>query len=88
MFLATVRVLSALFSELGVAGQGFGHTFTSIHTTLYPGNVRNLRSQMLKWGYPLSSDSRQLLTLQGHRVNDVWFFNIGVVKQIEYVVMA
>lgn len=55
--------------ELGVAGQGWGHT----HTTLPPGNVRNLRSEVLRWGYHLSSDTRQL---QRRLVNNAGFRNI------------
>lgn len=43
---------------------------------------------MLRWGYPLSPDTKQLLTPQGHLVNDAWFLNIRVVKQVEYVVVA
>lgn len=41
-----------------MAGPGFGHIDT--HTALPPGNFRNLRSEVLRWGYPLSSDIRQL----------------------------
>lgn len=75
------RVLSVLFGKLGVAaGQRFGHTFKNAHRAIYPGNVRNLRSEVLRWGYPLPSDTRQLPVLQGHPVSDVWFLNSRFVK--------
>lgn len=56
-FSGTDRELSVLFSVLGVAGQGFTHalTHTDTQTALHPGNVRNLRSEVLRWGYPQSS---------------------------------
>lgn len=49
------------------AGRGWTgiRTHTLKHRALYPGNVRNLRSEVLRRGYPLSSDTRQLLTLWG-----------------------
>lgn len=45
-----------MFTVLGVAGQEFGHTRTAFSL----GNVRNPRSDAFRWGYPLSSDIRQL----------------------------
>lgn len=84
----THRVFYVLFGELGVSGQRFGHTFTNTHRAIDPGNVRNLRSEVLSWGCPLSSESRQLLLLQGHLVSEVWMPTFRAVKQTECVVMA
>lgn len=47
-----------MFMVLGGAEQEFRHTHA--HTALSLGNVRNPRSDAFRWGYPLSSDIRQL----------------------------
>lgn len=62
---------SIVFMILGVAGQEFRHA----HTALSFGNVRNPRSDVFRWGYPLSSDIRQL---EAHAVDFTRVFNIVV----------
>lgn len=68
------------------------YTGTDPHTPTYkplhPGNVRNLRSDVLMCRGPLSSDTRQLFTLQGPLVNNVRIPNFKGVKHIGYAVTA
>lgn len=53
--------LKSCFVQAAGCGRSESHMDTHTHThSPSPGNVRNLRSEVLRWGYPLSSDIGQL----------------------------
>lgn len=78
-YFGSVLVQSVFQSRQGVIClvQGAGCGRGPDTQTFPPGNVRNLRSDVLMWGYPLSPDNRQLLQ---NPVKGAFLLNIKCLK--------